>query len=250
MALSLIQTQTISELENLLYEFLPGSHFENIAGSIGLSQYWQSGASKGPNISNLLKYTYEYRNDKFCLLIVRIVEDAIAYGNRKGNPLQKGAVEYLNQLLLKLRFKIPDLWNSDFLATLHVEKKEELVKVQDDKIHYDNFMKLLTLDPHNRGFAFEKFLFEYFKDHNMNPRGSFRIIGEQIDGSFEFKDEIYLLEAKWHNQKTSEDDLLIFSGKIGSRAEWTRGLFVSFAGFTEEGLIAFSKGKRTNCHIR
>jgi hypothetical protein len=191
MALTLIQAQAISDLENHLYNFLPGSHFENIAGSLGLSQYWQSGASKGPNISNLLKNTYDFQNGKFCSLIVKIVEDSIAYGNRKGNPLQRGAVEYLNQLILKLNFKIPDLWNTEFLATLYSEKTEDPVKEQDDKNHYDNFMKLLNMDPQTRGFAFEKFLYECFKDHNMNPRGSFRITGEQIDGSFEFKDEIY-----------------------------------------------------------
>jgi hypothetical protein len=246
MALTLIQAQSISDLEKLLYDFLPGSHFEIIAGSLGLSQYWQPGASKGPNISNLLKNTYDFQNGKFCSLIVKIVEDSIAYGNRKGNPLQRDAVEYLNQLILKLNFKIPDLWNTEFLATLCSEKKEDLVKKQDDKTHYDSFMKLLAMDPENRGFAFEKFLYNYFKDHNMNPRGSFRITGEQIDGSFEFKDEVYLLEAKWQNQQTSENDLLVFSGKIGSKAEWTRGLFLSYAGFTEQGLIAFSKGKRTN----
>jgi uncharacterized protein YjbI with pentapeptide repeats len=29
------------------------------------------------------------------------------------------------------------------------------------------------------------------------PRGSFRLIGEQIDGSFHLEGETYLLEAKW-----------------------------------------------------
>jgi hypothetical protein len=246
MGLSLLDSQSVSELEVLLYDFIPGSHFRVVSASLGLADYWQDGISKGPAISQLLSLTYEFKKDKFCPLIIKTVQDAIAYGNRKGTPLRRTAVEEVNRLLLKLKFKIPELWDSEFLATLHADIKTKEPEEVDIKSFLDKFMNLLKLEPHIRGFAFERFLFEFFKTSGLKPRAPFKIVGEQIDGSFDFKDEVYLLEAKWQNEKTNEADLLVFRGKIESRAEWTRGLFISYAGFSEDGLIAFSRGKRTN----
>jgi len=107
-------------------------------------------------------------------------------------------------------------------------------------------IELSNLEPHQKGFAFEKFLNDLFDIHGLAPRGSFRLIGEQIDGSFEINSDVYLLEAKWQTKQTSQDDLLVFRGKVESKSAWTRGLFVSDSGFTEDGLKAFSKGKATN----
>ncbi len=71
--------------------------------------------------------------------------------------------------------------------------------------------------------------------------------GEQIDGSFEFGHEVYLVEAKWQSEPTQAKDLHVFHGKIEQKAAWTRGLFVSNSGFTEDGLHAFGRGKRLIC---
>ena len=54
------------------------------------------------------------------------------------------------------------------------------------------------------------------------------------------------MEAKWEGRPTGQADLLVFSGKISGKAQWARGLFISFAGFTREGLEAFARGKPTN----
>ena len=42
-------------------------------------------------------------------------------------------------------------------------------------------------------------------------------------------------------------DLHTFHGKVEQKAAWTRGLFVSNSGFTEDGLAAFGRGKRVVC---
>ncbi|HXQ38312.1 MAG TPA: restriction endonuclease [Anaerolineales bacterium] len=105
---------------------------------------------------------------------------------------------------------------------------------------------LSNLEPQQKGFAFEKFLNDLFEVHGLVSRGSFRPTGEQIDGSFELNSDVYLLEAKWQTKQTSQDDLLIFRGKVESKSTWSRGLFVSDSGLTEDGLKAFSKGKATN----
>jgi hypothetical protein len=110
----------------------------------------------------------------------------------------------------------------------------------------DQFLMLDKLDPPNRGFEFEKFLKDLFECHELAPRSSFRLIGEQIDGSFELNGDVYLLEAKWHAKQTAQVDLLVFREKVESKSAWSRGLFVSISGFTDDGLTAFSRGRATN----
>ena len=106
---------------------------------------------------------------------------------------------------------------------------------------------LTNLKPQARGFEFEKFLKDLFEISNLSPRPSFRIVGEQIDGSFELHNETYLLEAKWQNLPCGVSDLHIFEGKLKEKASWTRGLFISNSGFSPEGLLAFGRGKRVVC---
>lgn len=103
------------------------------------------------------------------------------------------------------------------------------------------------MQPHERGFAFERFLRDTFELFGMKPRDSFRQRGEQIDGAFELGGHTYLLEAKWQAQPTPAADLHIFEGKLGEKAAWSRGLFVSYMGFSEDGLHAFGRGKRLIC---
>lgn len=101
--------------------------------------------------------------------------------------------------------------------------------------------------PQKRGYAFETFLKDLFDAYGMIARASFRLVGEQIDGSFVLSDEPYLLEAKWQNGYTDAADLHAFHGKCEQKASWTRGLFLSQTGFSEQGLVAFGKGKRLIC---
>lgn len=110
-----------------------------------------------------------------------------------------------------------------------------------------DLIRLSDIEPQTRGFAFEKFLKQLFDAHQLEAREPFRLTGEQIDGSFVFRDQTYLLEAKWENLKTGAAHLHTFHGKIEQKAAWTRGVFVSNSGFTEDGIIAFGRGKRLIC---
>jgi hypothetical protein len=109
------------------------------------------------------------------------------------------------------------------------------------------FMALLNVQPHRRGYDFEKFLKELFNAYGMEARDPFRIRGEQIDGSFQLDGATYLLEAKWQNALTNAADLRAFHGKIEEKAAWSRGLFISYTGFSEDGLFAFGRGKKIIC---
>lgn len=106
----------------------------------------------------------------------------------------------------------------------------------------DRLVAIRDLQPHERGYEFERYLTELFNLFGLRAREPFAIRGEQIDGSFELADEIYLVEAKWLNRKVGAAELHTFQGKISQKASWTRGLFVSFGGFSDEGLHAFGRG--------
>ena len=103
------------------------------------------------------------------------------------------------------------------------------------------------LAPQQRGYAFETLLRELFNVFGLQAREPFRLKGEQIDGSFVLQGETYLIEAKWQAAQTGVADLHTFHGKLEQKAAWTRGLFVSNSGFTEDGLAAFGRGKRVVC---
>ena len=108
-------------------------------------------------------------------------------------------------------------------------------------------LEIAQLGPQARGFAFERFLHELLDKSGHDPRSSFRNTGEQIDGSFSHHGEIYLLEAKWTLPAVSIADLHIFEGKVGNKAEWARGLFVSYSGFSEDAFKAFGSNRRIVC---
>tara|TARA_Y100001001_G_C7990129_1_gene302642 strand:- start:938 stop:1798 length:861 start_codon:yes stop_codon:yes gene_type:complete len=131
------------------------------------------------------------------------------------------------------------------------QPKDEEVQVQiDENLSqriFSQLIELADLAPQNRGFAFERFLKDLFDAYGLSARSSFRLIGEQIDGSFVLNKETYLLEAKWQNAPTGAADLHTFEGKLSQKASWSRGLFLSNSGFSSDGLQAFGKGKRIVC---
>ncbi len=110
-----------------------------------------------------------------------------------------------------------------------------------------DLMALSPLSPQQRGYAFERFLISLFKAYGLQPNSPFRLVGEQIDGSFKFEGEFYLIEAKWQDARTPAADLRNFHGKVQEKASWTRGLFISNSGFTAEGLHAFGRSKSIVC---
>lgn len=105
-------------------------------------------------------------------------------------------------------------------------------------------LALPAMEPHPRGYAFERFLTRLFEAYGLDPREPFKLIGEQIDGSFQLASETYLLEAKWQSQPVGAGDLHSFHGKVEQKAAWSRGLFISNSGFSSDGVIAFGRGKR------
>jgi hypothetical protein len=99
----------------------------------------------------------------------------------------------------------------------------------------NDFFKLsVENNPQKRGYMFEKFLNELFLAFDLDPKKSFKIVGEQIDGSFTFDSQDYLLEAKWQKAPIQAGDLFDFGGKIDGKFKIALGLFISINGFSPE----------------
>lgn len=126
-------------------------------------------------------------------------------------------------------------------ATATAIDRQKIAKAKSD------LLQVTMLAPQARGYAFEGFLKGLFDAFGLAAQEPFRLRGEQIDGSFQLGSDIYLLEAKWQGQPIGVAELHTFHGKIEQKAAWTRGLFVSNSGFTDDGLVAFGRGKRVIC---
>ena len=253
--LSFREAQAVEDLADLLYNFLPGSGnsrtaFPIAAEQAGVGDLWSPG-SKRPAIVQLLTATLEHRRSHFTKLIVAIVRQAMTYRRGKDNPLSRVEIDRLNCILPGVQFKIPDLLDPVFLNSFGHAKPEHAPQgkmLSAARAHElaALLVEITKLQPHARGLRFEDFLGEVFAGFGLAPRGSFRLAGEQIDGSFKLQGEIYLVEAKWHERQIGFADLMTFSGKVAGKASWSRGLFISSSGFTTDGLEAFSHGRRTN----
>lgn len=124
----------------------------------------------------------------------------------------------------------------------HEERKkrqDELnrAKFELEQLKQEFFAWSVSSDHQRRGYELEKILYKLFGLYDLDPIGSFKVVGEQIDGAFSFNNEEYLLEVKWRNAPTPLCDLDSFSSKIARRLENTLGLFISMSGFSDEALL-------------
>jgi hypothetical protein len=158
----------------------------------------------------------------------------------------------LNQLIVGVGFKIPELVDHNFISSLpgskpkstengRVERASSGVspeKIENIKLR---FLQMEKLKPQERGYEFEKLLYDLFDLYGFNPRPSFKNTGEQIDGSIEFEHQFYLIEAKWQTQPILEKDLLVLHGRATGHSRIGRGIFISCGNFSADGVDAFQR---------
>lgn len=265
MALTLAEKLTVTALSKLLYNFLPASgnnstSFPLAAAEAGIPESWPTiGCSKGPGIERMLTWTLTTRRDRMPQLVDAIISQSVSYRIRN-NPLSRNEVCEAEQLFARLGVDLPALRDRSFLESLPVRDAGNaaagaaptttpapavapaLLQALERR-----HVELAALAPQPRGYAFEKFLSDMFDAYALAPRGSFRIVGEQIDGSFRLDHETYLLEAKWVNAPVGAEDLYAFTGKVQNRASWARGVFISNSGFSRDGLTAYGKRNPVIC---
>jgi hypothetical protein len=112
-----------------------------------------------------------------------------------------------------------------------------------ERLKAEYFELLGSADPQGRGFKLEKIVRSLFELFDLDPKASFRVVGEQIDGAFTFDNTDYLFEGKWQKELVSADDLDTFSRKVERKLDNTLGLFLSINGFSPDGITAHSKGR-------
>lgn len=270
MALSLKETRAISGLADVLYDFLPGSghatwkghvNFETVAAKVGLGGMWPGG-SKKPAIVSLLSQTLDRDRGSFQKLILEVVRCGISYRQKQGRPIATAEIDQVNGHILELGFKFPELWDPEFRSSLR-QTTAERAQEQVAQAEFQNRQQSLEqrrseeisrlkgifcdlaaeTDRSKAGLALEKLLNQLFELFELKPRQAFRVIGEQIDGSFEMDGQIYLLESKWEKHALPEADLLVFRGKIEGKSPFTRGVFIALNDVSPEARDAITRGK-------
>lgn len=215
MPLTLMQSLAIDEIVLLLVDWLPGSSpwgtytFADAAAENHVGDFWPGGSKKRA-LTELLQRTYEARRDRFCPLVLTIVQRGLSYRRQKGSPIQRPDVEQLNTIVARLSFKIPELWDRTFLQSLPAGEPEQPTEPEPPRpvptpdprsampALYDRFMALHSEpDRAKAGREFEPLLDDLFAAWELAPSRSYRVTGEEIDNSFVLDGDTYLLEAKW-----------------------------------------------------
>jgi len=106
------------------------------------------------------------------------------------------------------------------------------------------FMSIATSsDAQRKGYDLEKLMYDIFELFDLDPKASFKNVGEQIDGAFTLEGTEYLFEAKWKSELIGIQDLDAFSSKVGRKLDNTLGVFLSMNGYSDDGIKAHSIGR-------
>lgn len=113
------------------------------------------------------------------------------------------------------------------------------------EIEKDYLGLISSTNPQQRGFALERVLRDLFTLFDLDPKASFRTVGEQIDGAFTFENTDFILEAKWQQEPVGTRELDSLYSKLSRMTlENTLGLFLSVNGYSNDAVKAHSSGRR------
>lgn len=117
------------------------------------------------------------------------------------------------------------------------QNTKKVLSLENELIQLKNEFNKIAINTNfqQRGFQFEKFLYNLFLLFDLEPKGSFKIHGEQIDGAFTFQNTDYLLEAKWATE-VNRSDLASFCFKVETKFKNAAGLLISIDGVTKEAI--------------
>jgi Restriction endonuclease len=149
--------------------------------------------------------------------------------------LRKGCEAYLGELAVKER---QDRETRE--RQMHQTRVERgAIKELDHNLlqgFRDEFDSAYILqDVQMRGNRFEQLLNRIFAYYSERSEGSFKRVGEQLDGLFYFDKHCYYVEARWKKQKTNAGDISVLRDRaMGGFGGDTKALFISFEGYTDE----------------
>lgn len=275
MGLPLKESNAARALAECLADFLPGSGsrlwkghvtFGTVAERVGVGDFWTTAGSKTPRIARLLEATLQRRRERFEPLILGIVREGLLYRRARGCPITPEEIDEINGFILEIGFRFPDLWDEGFHValstddTVRARQNVAAAKREDETRTTERHRALRSLDQlrdeltalhglanrQEAGLRLEALLNNLFQLAGLSPREPFRVVGEQIDGSFELDHEVYLVEAKWERDPLPEAPLLVFMGKVGGKSAFTRGVMIALHGISEPARDAITRGKQPN----
>lgn len=113
-------------------------------------------------------------------------------------------------------------------------------KLELEKLYSDFKLIAGNTNFQQRGYQLEKFLQQLFNLFEFETTKSYKLEGEQIDGSFILEGMTYLVEAKWKAQ-VDRNDLATFCYKVETKFKTALGLLVTIDGLTSEAISPFFK---------
>lgn len=114
------------------------------------------------------------------------------------------------------------------------------------KKKYQELLGEKTFTKQRRGFEFEKLIFSVLQNEDLEPRASYKPEGEQVDGSFFWQGQTFLLEAKWVKKPLPASSIYAFKGKLDGKFHTTSGVFISVNGYSNDVEDALKFGKSLN----
>lgn len=202
-------------------------------------------------VNFLAKHQDTYKNDLLRIMteVCKMTDfshlERLEDGKAKAKTA-KQAVEALRNQMTGHKDLVEELKKQEERRQQAFEKTLKVKDVQQklEEIKVDFYQLVSSNDPQARGFKLEKIIKELFSLFDLDPKASFKIQGEQIDGGFTFESNDYLFEGKWQQELCNIQDLDAFSGKLTRKLDNTLGLFCSINGFSEDAVKAHSTGRR------
>ena len=238
--LDFIERRKVSLLLNCggyVLDFTNATYGQFVHEKTGVDLYSRYGQSKGKNLESIMLHENDYIAGKLLIELLNYMQ-AIGNVNDDNRALFEECVLIGNRLLGKKS-----------KSTIQPQTAPPVTKTTLDHAKFLRELQALSNSENSaqsRGYAFEKYLNELFKANDLDPRGAFKITGEQIDGSFVLRNDIYLLEAKWTSKIIDKSDLILFNSKVSSKSNFKRGLFISYSRFSEQALNTLSDGTKVN----
>lgn len=130
---------------------------------------------------------------------------------------------------------------------LHAEQLAEITTFKHElqRYHEAYCQLVLSTNAQERGYKLEKLLIDLAALFDLDPRASYKITGEQIDGAFTLGNTDFIFEAKWQNEPVRAKELDSLASKVQRKLDNTLGLFLSISGFSEDAISAYySSGRR------
>lgn len=197
--------------------------FESTGRNIFESRYDYGSGSK----ANRLRAFWQKEDNR---VVGKLLKDLLDY-NGETSPTVEVCRLVISRLLNGSPAPAPEI-------TISPQQSQALAQLKDEFGYL-----AMEKDRAKAGLALEKFLNRLFDLFQLKPRQPFCVVGEQIDGSIDLDNQIYLLELKWENHPLPEADLLVFRGKIEGKSTFTRGIFIALNGITPQARDAITRGK-------